>query len=71
MTTTLARPSFTKFSVVPLTPRIGAELHGIDLREPLTDETIAEIRRALLAHKVISNAQNKTNCRQGDSQTTE
>jgi taurine dioxygenase len=53
MTTTLATPTFTRFSVTPLTPTIGAELHGIDLREQLPEETVAEIRRALLTYKVI------------------
>ncbi|CAN7636515.1 TauD/TfdA family dioxygenase [Phenylobacterium sp. LjRoot219] len=53
MATTVAQPTFTRFSVEPLTPRIGAELHGIDLVRQLPDETIAEIRRALLTYKVI------------------
>lgn len=51
---TVAEPrSFTRFSVIPLTPRIGAEIIGADLREQLLDETIAEIRQALLTYKVI------------------
>jgi taurine dioxygenase len=37
----------------PLTPAIGAEVSGVDLAEPLGDETIAEIRQALLDHLVI------------------
>src|ERR1700722_7252857 len=32
---------------------IGAELSGVDLTRELSDDTIAEIRRALLAHKVV------------------
>ena len=45
--------SFTRFSVEPLNPRIGAVLHGIDLRDKLSDELIADIRAALLTYKVI------------------
>jgi taurine dioxygenase len=41
------------FEIHPLTPAIGAELSGIDLSDPLPDETIADIRQALLDHKVI------------------
>ena len=37
----------------PLSPHIGAEISGIDLAEDLSDEVIAEIRSALLDHKVI------------------
>lgn len=51
---TIAEPrSFTRFSVEPLNPRIGAEIHGIDLREDCPDELIADIRAALLTYKVI------------------
>lgn len=44
---------FTRFEVRPLTPVIGAELRGIDLASELDDTTIAEVRRALLRHRVI------------------
>ena len=50
---TLAPTTFTGFRVAPLNPRIGAEIEGVDLRQDLSDETIAEIRRALLTYKVI------------------
>ncbi len=51
---TLAEPrSFTRFSVDPLTPRIGAEISGVDLSGDIPDELIAEIRAALLTYKVI------------------
>jgi taurine dioxygenase len=32
---------------------IGAEVSGVDLSEPLSDETVAEIRAAWLRHKVL------------------
>ena len=45
--------TYRRMSVEPLAPAIGAEISGVDLREPLDDETYAEVRRALLAHGVI------------------
>jgi len=36
-----------------LTPTIGGVIEGVDLSRPLDDEQIAEIRAALLRHKVI------------------
>ena len=45
--------AYQRISVEPLTPAIGAEISNIDLREPLEDETYAEVRQALLEHGVI------------------
>ncbi|HTO55553.1 MAG TPA: taurine dioxygenase [Myxococcota bacterium] len=42
-----------KFPLRTLTPTIGAVVEGVDLSKPLAHEEIAEIRAALLAHKVI------------------
>lgn len=42
-----------RFAIAPLTPRIGAEIEGIDLGAELSDEDIAEVYQALLAYKVI------------------
>jgi taurine dioxygenase len=39
--------------IEPLTATIGAEIDGVDLASPLSDDQIAEIRAALLAWKVI------------------
>lgn len=39
--------------VEPLTGTLGAILHGIDLRRPLDDRTVAGIRAALLRHRVV------------------
>jgi taurine dioxygenase len=44
---------FRRLSLRPLSPSIGAEVSGVDLREPVCDETFAEIRRAFLDWKVI------------------
>lgn len=45
--------SYETITVEPLTPRIGAVLSGVRMADDLSDEQIAEIRRALLAWKVI------------------
>jgi alpha-ketoglutarate-dependent sulfate ester dioxygenase len=39
--------------VVPLEPAIGAEISGVDLREPITDSIRDEIKRTLLKYKVV------------------
>lgn len=52
--TKLENPSdFTFFDVKPLTPRIGAELLGIDLSSPVAPQAIDQIRAALLKYKVV------------------
>jgi taurine dioxygenase len=44
---------YTRFTLTPEAPTIGAEITGIDLREPLDDEAHAELHRALLEWKVL------------------
>jgi taurine dioxygenase len=41
------------FEVTPIAGALGAELHGIDLADDLSAETIGAIRQALLDHGVI------------------
>ena len=48
---------YKEIEVQPLSGNLGAEIHGPDLREPLSDSMYAEIRQALLAHLVILYAQ--------------
>jgi len=43
----------SRIDIRPLTPAIGAELHGIDLGAPDIADHVPAIRAALLAHKVI------------------
>jgi taurine dioxygenase len=43
-------PSFT---VEPVAGALGAEITGIDLAKPLSDETLAALRRAWLEHGVV------------------
>jgi len=43
----------TKLIVKPLTRSVGAEIHGINLLEPVSDAQIAEIRKIWLQHGVI------------------
>jgi taurine dioxygenase len=40
-------------TVSPVTPIIGAEISGIDLREPLPSHLIADLKRLLAQHKVL------------------
>ena len=53
--TTFESSTFESSTIVerPLSPTIGAEIHGVDLREELSDGTIADIRSALLRWKVV------------------
>ena len=44
---------YERFTVLPLSPTIGAEIGGVDLGEPMDDELHAELRRALLEWKVL------------------
>ncbi len=44
---------YKRIRVQPLSAALGAEISGVDLGEPLDDETIAEIRRAFLSHLAI------------------
>ena len=39
--------------VRPVTANIGAEIRGVDLREPLDDTTYGALRGALEAHQVL------------------
>jgi len=45
--------AFTRFTVVPVSPTIGAELSGVDLRQPVDEELFEELHRALLEWKVL------------------
>ena len=44
---------YTRFTLRPYSPTIGAEVEGLSLGEPLDDETFAELHRALLEWKVL------------------
>jgi taurine dioxygenase len=43
----------TQLDITPISGALGAEIHGINLAEDLSDEVIREIRQALLDHLVI------------------
>jgi taurine dioxygenase len=43
----------TTLEVVPVTSEIGAEIHGLDLGEPLDDATVDALRQALQQHLVL------------------
>jgi len=45
--------SYRTIDVRKASPRIGAEIHGIDLSRPLSDAQFAEVHTALMEHLVI------------------
>ena len=45
--------SYRHITVEPLTPTIGATVHGVNLAEPLADATFREIHDAWMAHCVL------------------
>jgi len=49
----LSALTWRSFDAAPLGSTVGAEISGIDLRDPLPDEVIAEVRQALYDYKVI------------------
>jgi taurine dioxygenase len=50
---TLRKEALASFEVRPLTPTIGGEIHGIDLRRPLDEAALRDVRAALLEWKVL------------------
>jgi taurine dioxygenase len=46
-------PDYAGLTVTPVSTVLGAEISGLDLRQPLTAEVVAGIRAALLRHKVV------------------
>lgn len=53
MSQAIASPAPQTIHVRPLAGALGAEISGVDLSEELGDETVTEIRQALLDHLVI------------------
>lgn len=47
----MSKPS--QIELTPLSPTLGARVRGLDLALPLSTETVAEIRQALLKHEVL------------------
>ena len=45
--------NYQRIGVEALSPALGAEVSGVDLSQPLDEESIAEIRHAFLTHLVI------------------
>ena len=45
--------TYETIQVDPLTPRIGAEIDGVDLSQPLGNQTFKEVHDALMEHQVI------------------
>jgi len=53
MATVTETKSGSTLKLRPIAPALGAEVEGVDLTAPLSDQTIAEIREAVVQHKVI------------------
>lgn len=51
--TTRPKEVYETFTVDPLTPVIGAEVSGLDLSKELSDQQVAEIKRAFLTHHAL------------------
>jgi taurine dioxygenase len=45
--------SYSAIEVNPVTPRIGAEIGGIDLTRPLSNRQVEDLHRALAEHQVL------------------
>jgi taurine dioxygenase len=45
--------SFASIEVTPVTPRIGAEVSGVDLTSHLTNQQVDDLHQALAAHQVL------------------
>ena len=45
--------NYKHITVEPLTPAIGADIHGVDISKQLSAEVVAEIRAAYLEHLVV------------------
>ena len=43
----------TELDIRPLSPLIGAEIHGLDLSRPLGEAGVAAVRQALNTHHVV------------------
>jgi alpha-ketoglutarate-dependent taurine dioxygenase len=50
---TTATNTATELSFNPVTPVIGAEVRGIDLRQELAPDTVAKLRKKLVKYKVL------------------
>jgi alpha-ketoglutarate-dependent sulfate ester dioxygenase len=48
-----ARSAPSRIVVEPVTPTIGAEISGVDLRQPLDEQTVGEIRAAIRDWRVV------------------
>jgi taurine dioxygenase len=46
-------PTYRRIEVKPISGALGAEIEGVDLAEPIDDDTFAEIHKAFLDHLVI------------------
>ena len=50
---TVTAPTYTRIRVSPISGALGAEIDGVDLSQPLDDETFGEIKQAWLDNLVV------------------
>ena len=48
------RQAYETFTLKRLSPTIGAEIHGIDLNQPMSDQQLTELRRAIGENLVLA-----------------
>ncbi|MDQ1718068.1 MAG: alkyl sulfatase, partial [Pseudonocardiales bacterium] len=53
MTVTINQRTPSELTIRPITERIGAEVHGLDLATDLSPSTVASLRDALNQHKAL------------------
>ncbi len=58
-----SRSADAALDVRPITPAIGAEIHGVLLSGKLPAETVTAIRGALLRHRVVARSFRTRPCR--------
>lgn len=51
--TTTETPTSVDLDIRPLSANVGAEIHGLDLKQPLDPATLASVRAAWVKHKVV------------------
>lgn len=42
-----------EFTINPMTAPLGAEVHGLDISQPLDDATVEKLNKAWIEHKVL------------------
>ena len=49
----VALRDYAHITAIPFAPNLGAEIHGVDLSEPISDEVFVDIHQAFLDYQVL------------------